>query len=60
MDYEVLLADALGLSSAYKARAELYNCARHSKVDACRCGAANNAPNVSRNTPLHWAATAGI
>ncbi len=34
-DYEMLLADALLLSSADEMCTKLYNCTRHGKVDAC-------------------------
>ncbi len=36
LDYEELLADTSGLSSADEVPAKLYNCARHSEVEACR------------------------
>jgi hypothetical protein len=35
-DYMALLADASGLCSVDEARAKLYDCARHGKVNACR------------------------
>jgi hypothetical protein len=36
LDYKVVLADALGLSSAKEVPAKLYDCTRHDKVDACQ------------------------